>query len=45
MPGQKGTLWNEFEEGGKYKTTKLIRKHGASGVLTQKQRSSIKKTH
>jgi hypothetical protein len=22
MPGQKGTLWNEFEEGGKYKTNK-----------------------
>ena len=22
MPGPKGTLWNEFEEGGKYKTDK-----------------------
>jgi hypothetical protein len=26
------------------KQTKLIRKHGAGGVLTQKRRSSIKKT-
>jgi hypothetical protein len=37
MPGQKGTLWNEFEEGGKYKTNKTHKEAWCKWCINTKE--------